>query len=53
MLLQGLEAFYSGEHVNVLSAGRRYRGLTTPDLKDIDEQSSALAEPHSGDVARC
>jgi hypothetical protein len=43
MLLQGLEAFYRGEHVNVLGAGRRYRGLTTPDLKDVDEQSLALA----------
>jgi hypothetical protein len=43
MLLQGLEAFYKGEHVNVLSAGRRYRGITTPDLKDIDAQSFTLA----------
>jgi hypothetical protein len=43
MLLQGLEAFYKGEHVNVLSAGRRYKGLTTPDLNDIDDQSFALA----------
>jgi len=43
MLLQGLEAFYKGEHVNVLSAGRRFRGITTPDLKDIDEQSFVLA----------
>jgi Predicted metal-dependent phosphoesterases (PHP family) len=43
MLLQGIEAFYKGEHVNMLSAGRRFRGITTPDLKDIDEQSLALA----------
>lgn len=43
MLLQGLEAFYKGEHVNVLSAGRRFRGITTPDLKDIDEQALMLA----------
>ncbi len=42
-ILQGLEAFYKGEHVLVLSAGRLYKGLTTPDLKDIDEQSLALA----------
>ena len=27
----------------MLSAGRRFRGITTPDLKDIDEQSLALA----------
>lgn len=43
ILLQGLEAFYKGEHVNVLSAGRRYRGITTPDLKDIDEQAFAMS----------
>ena len=34
MLLQGLEAGYKGEHVNILSAGRRYRGLTNPDLRE-------------------
>ena len=30
MLLQGLEAFFRGEHVNILDAGRRYRGLRRP-----------------------
>jgi hypothetical protein len=43
MLLQGLEAFFRGEHVNILGAGRRYKGLTTPDFKDVDEQSLAIA----------
>ncbi|MEP6493981.1 MAG: hypothetical protein ABJF01_14965 [bacterium] len=43
VLLQGLEAFYRGEHVNILSAGRRYRGITTKDLKDVDEEALALA----------
>lgn len=43
MLLQGLEAFFRGEHVNILDAGRRYKGLTTPDLKDVDDQSLAIA----------
>lgn len=43
MLLQGLELFYRGEHVNILSAGRRYRGLTTKDLKDVDEEALNLA----------
>ena len=43
MILQGLEAYFNGEHVNVLSAGRRYKGITTPDLKDIDPQSLMLA----------
>lgn len=43
MLMQGIEVVYKGEHVNVLNAGRRYKGLTTPNLKDMDEQSLALA----------
>jgi hypothetical protein len=43
MLLQGLEAFFRGEHVNVLDAGRRFKGITTPDLKDVDEQSLSIA----------
>lgn len=43
MVLQGIEAFFNGEHVNILSAGRRYKGLLTPDLKDIDPQSLMLA----------
>ncbi|HEY5059878.1 MAG TPA: hypothetical protein VII52_00020 [Gemmatimonadaceae bacterium] len=42
-ILQGLEVVYRGEHVNILSAGRRYRGLTTPDLRDMDVQSLQLA----------
>jgi hypothetical protein len=43
MVLQGLEAFYRGEHVNILSAGRLYKGLTTENLKDVDERSLQLA----------
>ncbi|HTE44301.1 MAG TPA: hypothetical protein VK636_03565 [Gemmatimonadaceae bacterium] len=43
VLLQGLEAFYRGEHVNILSAGRRFRGITTKDMKDVDEEALALA----------
>ena len=43
MLLQGVEAGYNGEHVNVLSAGRRYKGVPTADLRDVDEQSLMLA----------
>jgi hypothetical protein len=43
-LLQGIEAIDRGEHVNILSAGRRYRGLTTPDLKDVDDQALAMAD---------
>ncbi len=43
MLLQGLEANFRGEHVNVLSAGRHFRGLTDPSLKDIDQESLTLS----------
>jgi hypothetical protein len=43
VLLSGLEVVYRGERVNLLSAGRVYRGLTTPNLWDIDEQALALA----------
>jgi hypothetical protein len=44
ILLQGLEAVDRGEHVNILSAGRRYRGLTSPDLRDVDDQALAMAD---------
>jgi len=43
LLLQGIEAFYKGEHVNVLSAGRRYRGLLDATLKDVDPEALALS----------
>lgn len=43
ILLQGIEVSFRGEHVNILSAGRRYKGLLTPDQKDVDEQSLMLA----------
>jgi predicted metal-dependent phosphoesterase TrpH len=42
-LLQGIEAFYKGEHVNVLSAGRRFRGLLDATMKDVDPEALALA----------
>jgi predicted metal-dependent phosphoesterase TrpH len=43
VLLSGLEVVYRGERVNVLSAGRVYRGLTTPNLWDIDTTALAMA----------
>jgi predicted metal-dependent phosphoesterase TrpH len=43
MILQGLEAGWRGEHVNLLGAGRNYKGLTTADFRDVDEQALALA----------
>jgi hypothetical protein len=42
-LLQALEVVWRGERVNILGAGRTYKGLTTPDLRDVDEQAIALA----------
>ena len=42
VLLQGIEAFYKGEHVNVLGAGRRFRGLLDPTLKDVDADALRL-----------
>ncbi|HEY6219233.1 MAG TPA: hypothetical protein VIV65_04185, partial [Gemmatimonadaceae bacterium] len=39
----GIEAFYKGEHVNLLNAGIRFRGLTTADYRDIDTGSVRLA----------
>jgi hypothetical protein len=43
VLLSGLEVVYGGERVNLLSAGRVYRGLTTPNLWDIDTLALTLA----------
>jgi hypothetical protein len=43
LLLSGLEVVYNGERVNVLSAGRVYRGLTTENLWDIDTAALTLA----------
>lgn len=43
VLLQGLEVVYRGEHVNILSAGRRYRGLTSPNLREMDDQALSIA----------
>ncbi|HEX4355175.1 MAG TPA: hypothetical protein VHZ95_19720, partial [Polyangiales bacterium] len=39
----GIEAFYKGEHVNVLSAGRRFRGILNDSLKDVDADALRLA----------
>ena len=43
MILQGIEAVFRGEHVNILNAGRRYKGLLTADLGDVDEQALQMA----------
>jgi hypothetical protein len=43
LLLQGLEAVDHGEHVNILGAGNHFTGITTPDLRDVDDQALSLA----------
>lgn len=43
ILLQSMEVTWSGEHVGILGAQRAYKGLTTPNLRDVDEQALALA----------
>lgn len=43
IILPALEAVYRGEHVNILSAGRKYTGVTTDDLRDVDTLAIALA----------
>ena len=48
MLLQALEVVWRGERVNILGAGRMYKGLTTPDLRDVDEQAISLASLFPG-----
>ena len=43
MILQALEVGWHGEHVNILGANRFYKGVTTADLRDVDEQALTLA----------
>ena len=42
-LLQSMEVTWTGEHVGLLNAQRVYKGLTTPNLRDVDEQALGLA----------
>ena len=48
ILLQGIEVTWTGEHVAILGAERRYRGILTENLRDVDEQSLRLASLISG-----
>jgi hypothetical protein len=41
-LLQGLEVGWNGAHVNLLGAERAYKGLTDPNLRDIDSTALIL-----------
>jgi hypothetical protein len=47
-LLPGIEVAWKGEHVNVLDADRKYRGILTPTLRDIDDDAVKLASAIPG-----
>ena len=47
-LLPGIEVVWKGEHVNVLDADRKYRGILTESLRDIDEPSLGMASAIPG-----
>jgi predicted metal-dependent phosphoesterase TrpH len=47
-LLPGIEVVWKGEHVVVLDADRKYRGILTETLRDIDESSLTLASSIPG-----
>jgi predicted metal-dependent phosphoesterase TrpH len=47
-LLPGIEVVWKGEHVVVLDADRKYRGILTETLRDIDEPALTLASSIPG-----
>jgi predicted metal-dependent phosphoesterase TrpH len=47
-LLPGIEVAWKGEHVNVLDADRKFRGILTPTLRDIDDDAVKLASAIPG-----
>ena len=47
-LIPGIEVVWKGEHVNVLDADRKYRGILTESLRDIDEPSLVMASAIPG-----
>lgn len=48
VLLPALEAVWRGERVNILSAGSVFNGLTDDALRDVDDESLALASAIRG-----
>jgi hypothetical protein len=48
VVLSGLELVWRGERVNILSAGRTYRGFWTADNRDMDEEALVLASMVAG-----
>ena len=47
-LLPGIEVVWKGEHVLVLDADRKYRGILTETLRDIDEPALTMASSIPG-----
>ena len=47
-VLQGIEVTWTGEHVAILGAQRRYRGILTENLRDVDERGLQLASLIAG-----
>ena len=47
-LLPGIEVVWKGEHVVVLDADRKYRGILTETLRDIDEPALRMASSIPG-----
>ena len=43
VLLQGIEATWMREHVGILGAARIYRGLLTPNLRNVDARGLTIA----------
>ncbi|HYC51030.1 MAG TPA: hypothetical protein VEB19_07980 [Gemmatimonadaceae bacterium] len=43
VLLQGIEATWAGEHIALLGAERTYKGLLTPNLRDVDPEAVNFA----------
>jgi hypothetical protein len=43
MVIQSIEATWTGEHVSVLGAQRTYSGMLTPNLRDVDPDALRLA----------
>ena len=47
-LFPAIEVVWKGEHVNVLEADRKYRGILTESLRDIDEPALTIASALPG-----
>ena len=48
VILQGIEATWTGEHVSILNAQRVYKGLLTENLRDVDEQGLQMSSVLTG-----